>query len=214
MTRPLIISDCDEVLLHMVVPFRDWCDECKDIDFSLASGDFTNALTYRKDGSTVAAETIWGLLGEFFDSEMYRQKPIKGAIESINMLSEIADVVVLTNLMDHRMEARKEQLKNFGLNVRVFCNQGPKGPALQKIIEEYKPPQALFIDDLATHHQSVGEMLPDIWRLHMVGEPILAPHIKAGKYAHKRIDHWQEAHPWIEEILTLGKIAPAAGQAS
>ena len=24
MTRPLIISDCDEVLLHMVAPFKDW----------------------------------------------------------------------------------------------------------------------------------------------------------------------------------------------
>ena len=25
--RPLIISDCDEVLLHMVAPFRDWLGE-------------------------------------------------------------------------------------------------------------------------------------------------------------------------------------------
>ena len=27
MAKPLIISDCDEVLLHMIVPFRDWLDE-------------------------------------------------------------------------------------------------------------------------------------------------------------------------------------------
>jgi len=24
MTKPLIISDCDEVLLHMIVPYKEW----------------------------------------------------------------------------------------------------------------------------------------------------------------------------------------------
>lgn len=209
MTRPLIISDCDEVLLHMVVPFKEWLDEDKAIDFTLDSADFTNALSHRDGGAVLKPEEIWALLGGFFDSEMYRQKPIKGAIESINALTQYADVVVLTNLTDDRMEARKEQLANFGLDVPVYCNQGPKGPALVKIIEEYKPSMALFIDDLANHHQSVGEMLPDIWRLHMVGEPKLAPHIKAASYAHDRIDHWEKAKPWIENILTAGKTAPA-----
>ncbi len=208
MTRPLIISDCDEVLMHMVVPFQAWLDECKDIDFKLDSADFTHALTHRKDQSIVAAEAIWGLLGEFFDGEMHRQKPIEGAIESMNILSERADIVVLTNLMDHRMEARQKQLKNFGLDVKVYCNQGPKGPALKKIMSEYNPKQALFIDDLANHHQSVGEMQPDIWRLHMVGEPLLAPHIKAAPYAHKRSDYWIDAKSWIDEILDGGGIAP------
>lgn len=208
MNRPLIISDCDEVLLHMVVPFQQWLDECKDIDFKLDSSDFSKALHYRADNKPVPPEEIWGLLGAFFDSGMHRQKPIEGAIESINGLSAHADIVVLTNLMDHRMEARKEQLKSFGLDVRVFCNQGPKGPALQKIIEEYAPEQALFIDDLAQHHQSVGEMLPDVWRLHMVGEPLLAPHIKAAPFAHKRCDEWARAKTWIAGILDGGDRAP------
>lgn len=209
MTRPLIISDCDEVLLHMVVPFKEWLDEDKAIDFALDSADFTNALTHRGSGEIVAIEEIWELLGGFFDSEMHRQNPIEGAIESINALTAHADVVILTNLMDHRMEARKEQLAGFGLDARVYCNQGPKGPALAKIIEEHEPSMALFIDDLANHHQSVNEMLPDIWRLHMVGEPKLAPHIKAAAHAHDRIDHWHAAKPWIEDIITTGKIAPS-----
>lgn len=208
MTRPLIISDCDEVLMHMVVPFQQWLDDSRDIDFKLDSADFTTSLTHRKDQSIVAPEQIWALLGDFFDSEMHRQKPIEGAIESINILSERADIVVLTNLMDHRMEARQKQLNTYGLDVKIYCNQGPKGPALQKIIEEYKPKQALFIDDLANHHQSVGEMMPDIWRLHLVGEPRLAPHIKAAPHAHKRSDFWSDAKPWIETILDSGQTAP------
>ena len=35
MSKPLIITDCDEVLLHMVAPFRDWLGEAHGIDFSM-----------------------------------------------------------------------------------------------------------------------------------------------------------------------------------
>ena len=35
MSRPLLITDCDEVLLHMVSHFADWLDEAHDIDFGL-----------------------------------------------------------------------------------------------------------------------------------------------------------------------------------
>ena len=27
MSRPLVVTDCDEVLLHMVRHFRDWLDD-------------------------------------------------------------------------------------------------------------------------------------------------------------------------------------------
>jgi hypothetical protein len=33
MSRPLVISDCDEVLLHMVAPFQAWLKANHDIDF-------------------------------------------------------------------------------------------------------------------------------------------------------------------------------------
>jgi hypothetical protein len=35
----------------------------------------------------------------------------------------------------------------------------------------------LFVDDLAQHHASVAEHAPEAWRLHMVGEPLMAPYI-------------------------------------
>ena len=35
MKRPLLITDCDEVLLHMVAPFGQWLDEAHDIDLVL-----------------------------------------------------------------------------------------------------------------------------------------------------------------------------------
>lgn len=203
MSRPLVITDCDEVLLHMVAPFRGWLGELHDIDFAMDQHDFSRALTHR-DGRPVEFAEVWPLLNAFFDSEMHRQYPIAGAIEAMTALAEHADVVVLTNLLDHRQDSRTRQLADHGLAVRVFTNQGPKGPALQRILDEYRPSRAVFIDDLAQHHDSVAETAPQVARLHLCGEPLLAPHIpcahRAG-HAHARIDDWASALPWLIERL-------------
>lgn len=206
--RPLIISDCDEVLLHMVVPFRDWLDEAHDIEFALDTHDWSKALTYRKTSSLVEPAEIWGFLGRFFDTEMHRQPPISGALESIAKLSCIADVAILTNLQDHRNADRMAQLKMLGLDVPVYTNQGPKGDALARIMAEFQPSVAVFIDDMAGHHESVGNVHPDVWRLHMVGEPLMAPHFAPSAHAHARIDDWAAAHDWIDDKLTQGIAAP------
>ena len=204
MSRPLIISDCDEVILHMVVHFKEWLEESQGIDFSLEGGNFGEALTYQDSGKKVDGEQIWRLLGGFFDTEMERQKPIAGAIEALNMLSEKADVVVLTNLVDFRRDDRAQQLAAHGLKAPVFTNQGPKGPALQRIVAERAPSRAIFIDDLAQHHLSVKETVPGVTRLHFCGEPMIADSIdcahKAG-HADARIDRWDRALPWLMERL-------------
>ncbi|BEU99053.1 HAD family hydrolase [Novosphingobium olei] len=204
MNRPLVISDCDEVLLHMVAPYRDFLAEQHDIDFVMNSADFGKAMRYR-DGRLVEPAEIWRLLNLFFDTEMHRQQAIAGAVEGINALAQHADVVILTNLNDHRRDTRAEQLRNVGIDARVFTNQGPKGPALKAILEEYNPSKALFIDDLPQHHGSVAEMLPHVTRLHLCGEPMIAAHIdcahKAG-HAHARIDDWATALPWIMERIS------------
>ena len=68
------------------------------------------------------------------------------------------------------------------------------------ILDEYRPGHAVFIDDLPQHHGSVAEIAPHVTRLHLCGEPLLAPHIacahQAG-HAHARIDDWASALPWL-----------------
>lgn len=204
MSRPLIISDCDEVILHMVAHFKDWLEESQGIDFNLEGHNFSEALRWRESGELLKPDEIWKKLGDFFDTEMDRQLPIAGAIEALNELNEHADVVVLTNLVDFRRDKRAEQLAKHGLHTQVFTNQGPKGPALQKIVEEFRPSRALFIDDLSQHHLSVKETTPDVVRLHFCGEPMIADAIdcahRAG-HADARIDQWSEALPWLIERL-------------
>lgn len=200
MSRPLVISDCDEVLLHMVTHFRDFLDEEHGIHFALDNGDWGKALTWRETGAQVEPTDIWKYLNLFFDHEMDRQDPILGAVEAINTIAEQADVVILTNLLDERRDRRTEQLQRFGIHAPVYTNQGPKGPALAKILAEHQPSKAIFIDDLAQHHGSASEVVPHITRLHLCGEPAIAPHIACGEkagHAHARIDEWEHALPWI-----------------
>ena len=201
--RPLVITDCDEVLLHMVAHFRDWLGEAHEIDFAFQS-DFARALTRREDGEAVDQKDIWRLLNAFFDTEMDRQDPVEGAVEAYGQLAEKADVVILTNLLDHRQQDRADQLARYGIDAKVYTNQGPKGAAIARILDEYAPSRAVFIDDLSQHHTSAREHAPDIFRLHLCGEPGLAPHIACGAKAgdaHARIDTWHEALPWILDRL-------------
>ncbi len=210
MNRPLIVTDCDEVLLYMIAPFRDWLAETQGVTFDMSRQDFGRAMTYTQSGEAVSGEDVWRLLNLFFDSEMHRQSPVPGVADAIAALREHADVVVLTNLKDFRQEARTRQLLDHGLDLRVFTNQGPKGPALKAILDEYRPPRAIFIDDIAQHHGSAAEIVPQVSRLHLCAEPLIAPHIAcahAAGHAHARIDDWDRALPWLLERLNLEETA-------
>ncbi|WP_394270043.1 HAD family hydrolase [Qipengyuania sp.] len=198
--RPLVICDCDEVLLHMVAPFREWLAEGEGVDFTVGSNNFAEAMRWQDSGEPVAQEDMWRLLRSFFDTEMHRQPAIDGAVEGIVQLQDRADIVILTNLIDDHRDLRAHQLRTHGIDVPVHTNQGPKGPAIAALVEQYQPLHTFFIDDLPQHHRSARESVPGITTLHLCGEPELAPHIdcahEAG-HADARIDSWAEALPWL-----------------
>lgn len=204
MNRPLIITDCDEVLLHMMVPFRAWLDEAHGIHFTFGT-PFEEAFRHKDGRDPIERSLIWSLLGGFFDTEMHRQYPIDGALAALERLASVADIVCLTNLEDHRREARIAQLAAFGVHLPVYTNRGGKGPAAVRIAAQYRPSAMLFIDDLDNNHESVARDLPQAWRLHMVGEPELGPLIPTTPAAHARIDRWAEAEAWL-----AARIADAA----
>jgi len=198
--RPLFVTDCDEVLLHMVSHFADWVAEAHDLSFDLSAPGFRDALRDR-DGQPVEAERVWPLLDGFFAGEMHRQNVVPGAAEALAAISDHADIVVLTNIGDEFEAGRVEQLERFEIRHRVLCNRGGKGRPVLELIEAMGPSATVFVDDLAVHHESVAIHAPQVWRLHMVAEPRLAAHTPAAPHAHARIDSWDEAVPWILERL-------------
>ena len=204
MSRPLLITDCDEVLLHMIAHFRDWLAEEDGGACHLSRAEFSPTMRRADTGAPLEQAEMWALLNKFFDGQMHRQTAVPGAVAAIAAIREQADVVVLTNLKDFRQEARRRQLADHGIDVRVFTNQGPKGPALQAILDEYRPSRAVFIDDLHQHHGSVSQVAPHVRRLHLCAEPQIAPYIPcafAAGHAHARIDEWEGALPWLLDEL-------------
>ena len=204
MSRPLLISDCDEVLLHMLRHFSDWLGEAHGFDLVLNAASFRDAVRDRTTGTPVAEDRIWPLLDGFFDSEMHRQNVVPGAIEALTAIGEFADIVILTNLGDKYHASRVEQLEAFDIRHRVLCNQGGKGRPVRELIAEMQPSVAVFVDDLAVHHESVAKHAPGVWRLHLIAEPKAAVHMPPSPFAHARIDEWGEACRWILERFDRG----------
>ena len=207
--KPLLITDCDEVLLHMVRHFGVWLDEAHAIDFTPNGGDFAESMRRRHDQSLIGKEEMWGLLDGFFPNEMDRQTLVPHAREALTALSEQAEIVVLTNLGDHCRPHRIAQLATHGIAHRVECNQGGKGAPVARLVAEFGAPVAVFVDDLAVHHESVAKHAPDVFRLHMVAEPSLAPSVAPAPFAHARIDDWREAQDWIAARFADGVAAGA-----
>ena len=201
MNRPLLITDCDEVLLHMVSHFDDWLGEAYNIRFAFETGSFGGAMTDKTSGEAVPEERVWPLLDQFFRQEMNRQTLVPGALEALGRIAEVADIVVLTNLGDEAHPWRVDQLASHGISHEVVCNRGGKGIPARALIERYGATRTVFVDDLPVHHASVAKHAPEVYRLHMVAEPRLAPAVPPAEHAHARIDDWPTACDWILKRL-------------
>ena len=195
MSRPLLISDCDEVILHFIPHFAEWVEEAADLSFDLSAG-FAGALKSR-DGRIVPQERTWSLLDLFFEREMHRQNVVPGAVAALKIIGEAADIVILTNIGDDYQANRVAQLEAFEIRHRVLCNQGGKGRPVRELVETMRPGPTVFVDDLAVHHESVAKHAPEVARLHMIAEPSLAALTPPAPHADARIDDWDSALPWI-----------------
>ena len=183
----------------MVSHFRDWLAEAHEVDFAFETGKFDEALVDRGSGQSLDRERVWPLLGEFFENEMHRQTLTPGVVEALGQIGEVADIVILTNLPDLAHPWRVEQLAGHGIRHQVVCNKGGKGGPVRELSSAR--PSAVFVDDLPMHHASVAKHAPEVHRLHMVAEPLLAPAVPVSEHAHARIDDWPSATPWILERL-------------
>jgi len=199
--RPLLITDCDEVLLHMVSHFDAWLGEAHGIRFAFETGSFGEAMSHQATGELVAEERVWPLLTEFFRGEMHRQTLVPGAAQALARIGEVANIVILTNLGDEAHPWRVDQLARHGISHEVVCNRGGKGVPAREIMLRYDAGATVFVDDLPVHHASVAKHAPEVHRLHMVAEPRLAPAVPTAEHAHARIDDWPTATEWILQRL-------------
>lgn len=200
MSRPLVVCDCDEVLLHFVRPFGDYLQAEHALTLHLDSFALTGNVR-RADGSAVEPAGFMPLLDGFFDRHMPTQTPVPGAAEALATLARHCDIVVLTNVDDRHNPVRTSELARHAMPYRVVCNAGAKGARVAALLAEYGASAGAFIDDLPPHHSAVRRAAPDVFRLHMVADDRLAPLIPAAADADARIDDWPTALPVLQAAL-------------
>jgi hypothetical protein len=199
--RPLLVTDCDEVLLNMIGHFAAWVEEAHGLHFRLDEAHWPDSLLLCPGGEPVGASRARALLNGFLETEMDRQDPVPGAVEALATLAETAEIVVLTNIDPCFHEARLAQLERCGISHRLVCGRGGKGARVAALIAESAAPATVFVDDRVDQIASVAAEAPSAWRLHMIAEPRVARNVPPAPHAHARIDSWKEAVPWILERL-------------
>lgn len=198
--RPLLICDCDEVLLNFVAPFQDYLRDAHDLTLGLETFALSGNIR-RADGSTVEQADFMPLLNGFFDTHMTTQTPAPGAAAALARIAEVADIVILTNIADHHAVVRTSELARLGMPYRVIGNSGPKGVPVAALVESFMATRAVFVDDLPHHHTSVRKHVPEVHRVHMVADPRLRDLIPHASDADARIDEWDTALPHILNIM-------------
>lgn len=190
--RPLIISDADEVLLKFMARLEYYLE---------TQGLWIDLNNFAISGNIKSRETnepvdVPNMIDDFFASQTRHIEAAPGASEAINSLSEIAQVIVLTNLPASEKQSRIENLAGHGISFPLVIGTGLKGPAVAWLADQIHAP-VFFLDDIPHNIDSVAKHAPDVHRIHFVADPRLAKLIGPASGASKRIDVWQEAHDWI-----------------
>jgi len=196
--KPLLILDCDEVILEFAAPFARWLREARDIELRFDSFALVGNMRHLADGRPVDMQDFPPLLDGFFEHGQHLQAPAEDAIRVLTDLSHDMDLVVLTNIPAAYRDIRLSMLKGLGLDVPVFANDGPKGRMVAELASDRR---AVFVDDLPPHHSSAAKHAPAVGRLHMVADATLRALIPAAPDAHVRIDRWAEAEHWVRNYL-------------
>jgi FMN phosphatase YigB (HAD superfamily) len=198
-TRPLIISDADEVLLQFIAGLERFFDRhaCY---MDWASFRIHGNVKHRATNEPVTSERVTELVSAFFDSETRTLEAVPGAAAALADLSQHAQIIILSNLPETSRLARIENLLGHGIDYPVIAGKGPKGEIVKRLVEGFAQP-VVFIDDLPPHIASVASETPHVHRLHFIANPRLARMLPKAPEAHARIDTWPEAAAWITSVI-------------
>ncbi|VAW05784.1 hypothetical protein MNBD_ALPHA01-667 [hydrothermal vent metagenome] len=194
-SRPVIISDADEVILHFANILSDYLNT-RGMYVNFTSYSLEGNIKYLDSDKPVDSRLFKGLIDDYFDKHVETQTMVEGATEHLANLSELCDIVILTNIPHNFADRRRRLLDRMGLGYPMISNSGPKGPIL-KAIRKKTPEKLIFIDDICHHHKSVAQYVPDALRIQFIADSQLNVMEKPSQHSHHRCHDW----PHIEQII-------------
>ncbi len=199
--RPLYLLDADEVLVAFVDPFAAFLESR---GYRLALDSFALAGNIRPidGGEPCPPEEVAGLVTGYFEACCDRCEPIPGAVEAVETLRAIGDVVVLTNVPAHLAERRRAALARIGIDVPLVANRGPKGRRVRLLAADRRG-TVVFVDDLPPHHASVAEHAPRVRRVHFLAHPRLRDLAPPADDAERSFANWTACLEYLVDISSL-----------
>jgi len=202
-SRPLVICDVDEVVLHLVRHLRTYLE---DNGFKLLKQEYklTNNIAEKASQSALPADAVKRLLQDFFDTQSHAQDLVKGADKTLHALAEDWDVLFLTNLPGaHNRPIREKLLASYGFSFPVLVNSGPKGGAVSALFAGRKEP-VVFIDDSPTNHTSVQASLPSAIQIQFIADEPFRSNMTQEAHVDLLTGDWADTLSFINALPRSG----------
>lgn len=194
-TKPLVICDVDEVVVHFTRSFETFL-AARNLWLEPTSLALAGNIRSTKDNNSVTPETVNQLIDEFFAECTRNLLPIDGAVNALLEIGKSASVVMLTNLPHFAKTDRTENLKDLGITYPVITNSGPKGPAIKNLAARTTGP-VIFVDDSPGFIQSANDYAPHVKLVHFLQDERFAKHTPHFDFVSLRTHSWEFVKPHI-----------------
>ncbi len=198
-SRPLVICDVDEVVVHFLRGLEAFLDD-QGLWLDPASFALNGNIRAKNTNEPIPGAQIGGLIERFFSERTGVLEAIDGAAEALHSVSAHADVVMLTNMPDAYKQDRIENLVGHGMHYPVISNAGPKGPSVRYLSEKVKAP-IVFIDDTPSNVKSVTEHAPEVHVLHFMQDHRFRRHLPELQGIIGSVDNWNDGNRLIESAV-------------
>lgn len=200
-SRPLIVCDVDEVILHMTTHLEDYL-HARDLMFLKHEYRFTGNIAAKDSRVPLPGDDVRRHLLAFFEEVCHRQDMVAGADQALRALAIDWDIVFLTNLPGgHNKPVREKLLADMGMTFPVLTNSGPKGGAVAALAAG-RPCPVVFIDDSPTNHTSVHASLPSALQIQFIADPRFRGSIDQAGHIDLLTGDWHETAAFIGDSLS------------
>lgn len=200
-TRPLLVLDVDDVVLEFLRPFVGFL-QTFGLELGLKSFRLHGNIIDTATGKPADEETVSAMIAGFFDAQASWQTPMEGAVSSIAVLAEQAEVVLLTAMPHRFRDRRRAHLDSLGLTYPLVTTEAAKGPALLRLRGATPRPIA-FVDDIPRNLASARESIADAHLFNLMSMPSLRGLLPPFPDDVTLVDSWSEAGPKIASALGL-----------
>ncbi len=197
--RPLVICDVDEVVVHFTRDLEIYLG-LRGLRLETSNFALSGNIRRKSDGHAIERAAIQKLIEEFFMDHAHGMQPIDGAVEALQHIGEVANIVLLTNLPHEAGALRRRNMADLGLAFPVVTNAGPKGPAV-KSLAGLADGAVVFIDDSPGFIASAFEHAPEVHLVHFLHDERFARHAEPLNYVSLRTGSWTEAKPHVLKLI-------------